>query len=136
MSLTQKSHHKTCYTTHGETAKQGILLNFGNLQDTEEKRSVSNTGQKKSEYKCWLPCQPVWVELWNTILHRRDTANNPNRFLTCSVQGRTDTFISVLVTTIQVAGVSISKSKHMRELQQPHNKYHPSSDLVALYKNL
>lgn len=47
MYLTQKSHHKTCYTTYGETAEQGSLLTSGSLQDREEKGSISNTEQKK-----------------------------------------------------------------------------------------
>lgn len=66
---------------HGETAKQGSLLNFGNMQDTEEKCSISNTEQKKNEYQCWLPCQPVWVGLWNTALQGRDCQQSNQHLL-------------------------------------------------------
>lgn len=115
MYLTQKSPHKTCYTTYGETAEQGSLLTSGSLQDTEEKGSISNTEQKKKEYQCWLPCQSVWVDLWNTALHRRHCQQS-NQHLLNLVSKEEKTFVSVLVTTIQAAGVFIPKSKYVREL--------------------
>lgn len=90
-------------------------MNFGNMQDTEEKCSISNTEQKKKVPVLAAMPASVGRALEHSTARERLPTIKPASFK-FSVQGRTDTFISVLVTTIQVASVSISKSKHVRDL--------------------
>lgn len=94
MYLTQKSHHKTCYTTYGETAEQGSLLTPGSLQDTEEKGSISNTEQKKKGVPV-LAAMPVSVgrPLEHSTAQERLPTIKPASFK-FSVQGREDIHFS------------------------------------------
>lgn len=93
-------------------------MNFAILQDTEEKGSISNTEQEKKKRVPVLAAMPAREgrPLEHSTAQERLPTIKP-AFFKFSVQGRIDTSISVLVTAaIQAASVSISKSKHVREV--------------------